>query len=217
MSGAGMGDVSLMFIAFESASLPQRALLDQAIDIARAHGAAIGEDDIKIASGTSSEREGVAEGYRASFFRAPYLRDELVLRGIFVETYETAAPWSRVRELDEAVRRVVASLDLGPHLFARRVTHAYRDGCAPYYTLIAKERDDASGEALWHEVKSALTEAILHAGGTSTHHHAVGRDVVVHHEKERAPLFEASLRAVKSALDPRGVMNPGVLLRELDE
>lgn len=217
MSGAGLGDVSLMFLAFESASLPQRAPLDQAIDIARAHGAAIGDEDIKIASGTSSEREGVAEGYRASFFRAPYLRDELVLRGIFVETYETAAPWSRIRELDEAVRRVVASLDLGPHLFARRVTHAYRDGCAPYYTLIAKERDDAAGESMWREVKTAITEAIVRAGGTATHHHAIGRDVVPHHEAERSPLFEEALRAVKSRLDPRGVMNPGVLLRERDE
>jgi alkyldihydroxyacetonephosphate synthase len=130
-----------------------------------------------------------------------------------VETYETAAPWAMIPALDEAVRRAVAALELGPHLLARRVTHAYRDGCAPYYTVIARAREGAE-EAMWRDVKAAITDAIVAAGGTSTHHHAIGRDVVPWHEKETAPLFREGLRAVKATLDPAGVMNPGALLRE---
>ena len=62
--------------------------------------------------------------------------------------------------------------------------------------------------------KTAITDAILEHGGTSTHHHAVGRDVMPQYLRERPDLFGEALGAVKRTLDPRGIMNPGVLVPE---
>jgi alkyldihydroxyacetonephosphate synthase len=213
MSGAGAFDANLLLLAFESAHHPQDGLLAQALGVVKDAGGVVAEGAVQSTFDASGGRDATADTYKASFFRGPYLRDELVLRGVFVETYETAAPWAMIPALDEAVRRAVAALELGPHLLARRVTHAYRDGCAPYYTVIARAREGAE-EAMWRDVKAAITDAIVAAGGTSTHHHAIGRDVVPWHEKETAPLFREGLRAVKATLDPAGVMNPGALLRE---
>lgn len=210
MSGAGAGDASLLLVAFESSNHPQDTLLRQAVEVARGAGGMVSDADARSSFDPSGGRDATADTYKSSFFRAPYLRDELVLRGVFVETYETAAPWSAIAALDESVRRAVLGLDLGPHLLARRVTHAYRDGCAPYYTVIARARDGEEVEQ-WREIKSAITDAILGAGGTCTHHHAVGRDVMPWYARESPELFAQALAAVKARLDPRGIMNPGVL------
>ena len=60
--------------------------------------------------------------------------------------------------------------------------------------------------------KSAASDALIGAGGTITHHHAVGRDHRPWYDKEAPDLFAAALRAAKQALDPQGLLNPGVLL-----
>jgi alkyldihydroxyacetonephosphate synthase len=92
-----------------------------------------------------------------------------------------------------------------------RFTHVYPDGPAPYFTVIAPAR--AGDEvAQWREVKRAASDAILAAGGTITHHHAVGRDHRPWYDAQRPDPFAAGLRAAKAAVDPRGILNPGVLL-----
>lgn len=213
MAGTPSGDQSLLFLAFESAAFPQETLLAHALEIGRLEGGVA--DEPGRSGGASGGRDASADSYKSAFFRAPYLRDEIILRGIFAETYETAAPWSKVELLDAAVRASVAKLDLGPHLFARRITHVYRDGCAPYYTVLARARPGEELE-MAADVKRAITDAIIDSGGTSTHHHAVGRDVMPWYERERPPLFGNVLEAAKRALDPRWIMNPGVLLRGPD-
>ena len=66
-------------------------------------------------------------------------------------------------------------------------------------------------EEQWALVKRAASEAILAAGGTITHHHAVGRDHREFYERQRPAPFAAALRAAKAELDPDGRLNPGVL------
>ena len=92
-----------------------------------------------------------------------------------------------------------------------RLTHVYPDGAAPYFTVLAPAR---RGDELaqWAEVKAAASEAVLAAGGTITHHHAVGRDHRPWYDRQRPEPFAVALRAAKHALDPAGVLNPGVLL-----
>jgi alkyldihydroxyacetonephosphate synthase len=92
-----------------------------------------------------------------------------------------------------------------------RLTHAYPDGAAPYFTVLAPAR--RGGElGQWAEVKAAAAEAVLAAGGTITHHHAVGRDHRPWYDRQRPTPFAAALRAAKAAVDPAGILNPGVLL-----
>jgi alkyldihydroxyacetonephosphate synthase len=152
--------------------------------------------------------------WRAAFLRAPYLRDELVLRSIFVETFETATTWDRLPALHSAVMAAGERAGRetgGSALVTCRITHAYPDGAAPYFTVIAPA---VRGEELaqWDTIKRAVTEAMLAHGGTTTHHHAVGRDFREYYEKERSPGFARALAAAKRALDPNGILNPGVLL-----
>ncbi|MFL6646772.1 MAG: FAD-linked oxidase C-terminal domain-containing protein, partial [Sulfurifustaceae bacterium] len=66
--------------------------------------------------------------------------------------------------------------------------------------------------AQWAAMKAAAADAIIRSGGTITHHHAVGRDHRRWYEQERPALFAEALVAAKAALDPRGILNPGVLV-----
>jgi alkyldihydroxyacetonephosphate synthase len=92
-----------------------------------------------------------------------------------------------------------------------RLTHVYPDGPAPYFTVLAPARR-GDEVAQWHEMKQAAGRAILDAGGTITHHHGVGRDDRPWYDAQRPDAFAAALRAAKHALDPAGLLNPGVLI-----
>ena len=99
----------------------------------------------------------------------------------------------------------------GPGAVTSRFTHVYPDGPAPYYTIYAPGRW-GSTVAQWDDIKAAVSEAILDSGGTITHHHAVGRDHRPWYDRQRPEPFAAALSAAKKALDPSGVLNPGVLI-----
>jgi alkyldihydroxyacetonephosphate synthase len=214
MSGAGTGDHAALMVAFESADHPLDASIRRAAALCRDHGAEIAEAQLVTRTEAEGDRAGAAGAWRSTFLRAPYLRDELVLLGIFVETFETATTWDKLPALHAAVMEAGERAGRetgGTALVSCRITHAYPDGAAPYYTVIAPA---ARGEELeqWDTIKRAMTSAILAHGGTTTHHHAVGRDVREYYERERAPGFARALTAVKAALDPAGILNPGVLI-----
>jgi alkyldihydroxyacetonephosphate synthase len=151
--------------------------------------------------------ERVGRAFREAFLRAPHLRDTLVLMGVFTETYETAVTWDRLPALVEAVKAAVPE-----GIVTCRITHAYPDGAAPYFTVVAPARRGSEDEQ-WGEVKDAVSAAILAGGGTITHHHAVGRAHMDEYERQRPEPFATALRAAKAALDPDSRLNPGVLLR----
>lgn len=144
-------------------------------------------------------------------FEGPYLRDELLGMGVFVETLETAHTWSRLHELYGAVGDALRGA-LGPSSIVMcHVSHAYEDGASLYFTCLTAAR---SGEEIeqWRLVKAAACEAIVATEGTITHHHAVGRDHAPYMHSEVGELGLDALRAVKERLDPAGIMNPGKLL-----
>jgi alkyldihydroxyacetonephosphate synthase len=98
-----------------------------------------------------------------------------------------------------------------PSRLSCRFTHVYPDGPAPYYTVLAPARPGSEVEQ-WDEIKAAASEAMIAAGGTITHHHAVGRDHRPWYDRQRPDPFAAALRAAKAALDPDARLNPGLLL-----
>ena len=131
-----------------------------------------------------------------------------------METFETAITWDRFAEFHAAV--VAATTDAvrrisGGGVVTCRFTHAYADGVAPYYTVLAPARP-GSQLAQWAEIKRAAADALMACGGTITHHHAVGRDHRPWYDRERPDGFARALAAMKRELDPRGVLNPGVLI-----
>jgi alkyldihydroxyacetonephosphate synthase len=142
----------------------------------------------------------------AARFAGPYLRDELVDRGVMVETLETATSWSNLSALHRAVRAALPGALVGCH-----VSHLYPTGASLYFTVFAR-RDDADPAGQWRAFKRSATDAIVAGGGTLTHHHAVGRDHAPWLPAEAGPLGTEILRAVKERCDPAGIMNPGKLL-----
>jgi alkyldihydroxyacetonephosphate synthase len=159
--------------------------------------------------------------WRGAFLWAPYLRDTFVACGVLSETFESAITWDRFEEFHatvmEATRRAIAEVcgvpaegPGAPHVSCR-LTHVYPDGAAPYFTVIAPAIRGGEVEQ-WDEVKAAASEAILGAGGTITHHHAVGRDHRPAYDRQRPAPFAAALRAAKAEIDPAGILNPGVLV-----
>jgi alkyldihydroxyacetonephosphate synthase len=133
------------------------------------------------------------------------------------ETFETATTWDRVADLYEevttemagAVRRVTGR----DGLVTCRFTHAYPDGAAPYVTIVATGRR-GSELAMWDDLKAAAMDVLTRHRATVTHHHAVGRDHRPGYDRQRPDVFAAALGAAKAALDPAGILNPGVLLPE---
>merc|ERR1711924_396584 len=90
----------------------------------------------------------------------------------------------------------------------------YPDGPAPYYTILAEgqsEPKDIRAEQ-WMKIKKAAMDAVMKHGGTSTHHHAVGKLHRSHYHTELGALYKSTLAAVKRVHDPAWVLNPGVLL-----
>ncbi|MGY1605346.1 FAD-binding oxidoreductase [Geodermatophilus sp. SYSU D00815] len=156
----------------------------------------------------------VGESWRAHRFEGPYLRDRLLDGGLLVETLETAATWTALPAVYDAVREALrASLARGGArpLVMAHLSHGYPTGGSLYFTVLA-DRDDDLPLQQWLTAKRAATEALLAAGGTLTHHHAVGADHRPWLAREVGPLGVEVLRAVKQRLDPAGICNPGVLL-----
>jgi alkyldihydroxyacetonephosphate synthase len=162
---------------------------------------------------------GVALGHRPgdawlrSRYAGPYLRDELLGRGVMAETLETATSWSNLGKLHQAVREALTKALGGrgtPPLVMCHVSHLYPSGASLYFTFLARQEDDALGQ--WRAAKTAASQAIVAGGGTITHHHAVGRDHRQWITAESGPLGIEVLRAAKERLDPAGIMNPGKLL-----
>jgi alkyldihydroxyacetonephosphate synthase len=207
------GTEAALIVGFESAELPQGALLEQAVGIARDSGGIIAPDELLVddGSGTATGRSGAAGAWRSAFIPSgPGLTAGL---GLIGGTFETAITWDRWPAFDAAVReaaRQVLAETCGGGTVNCRFTHVYTDGPAPYYTFSGAYRGGADPAATLAEIKAGVSDAVMAAGGTITHHHAVGRQ----HRPwyERPEPFAIALRAAKKALDPAGVLNPGVLI-----
>jgi alkyldihydroxyacetonephosphate synthase len=145
----------------------------------------------------------------------PYLRNAFPVIGLVAETFESAVTWDAFpafhRSVTGAVREAAMQACGSPVVVTCRFAFAYPDGPAPYYTVMAAGR---RGEEIgqWDAIKAAASDAILRAGGTITHHHAVGRDHRPWYDKQRPEPFAVALRAAKAALDPNAILNPGALI-----
>jgi alkyldihydroxyacetonephosphate synthase len=207
LTTGGDGEHALLVLGFESADHELGTWMDRALAVCREHG---GEWD----EPSSGSRGGATGAWREAFLRAPYLRDTFVAMGVLSETFETAITWDRFPAFHEAAigaaREAVREV-CGAGSVSCRFTHVYPDGPAPYFTILAPSR---RGEELerWEAVKRAASDAVIAAGGTITHHHAVGRDHRPWYDRQRPDPFAAALRGAKAAVDPGGRLNPGVLI-----
>src|SRR3954449_12064545 len=194
------GDTNLLVLGFESTEFPVDRELELALSLCEG-----GEPDPPRDASSSGN-------WRAAFLRAPYVRDTFVAMGVLSETFETAITWERFGALRETC--VAAAREALGDERARvtcRFTHAYPDGPAPYFTVLAPARRGEEADQWW-AVKRAVSDALIDAGGTITHHRSVGRAPRPGYARQGPEPFAAALRGAKSAVDPHGLLNPGVLL-----
>ncbi|MFL5816662.1 MAG: FAD-binding oxidoreductase [Conexibacter sp.] len=219
---AGDGSRALLVLGFESSGAPVQERMAMALALCAEHGGtwdehAEGARGSAVSASGRRERRPSDEvtAWREAFLRAPYLRDVFVAMGVLSETFETAITWERfdrfVEDVKAATRAAVREVCGADGIVTCRITHAYPDGAAPYFTVVAPAR---RGEEVdqWDAIKRAAGDAILAGGGTITHHHAVGRDHRPWYDHQRPEPFAAALRGAKAAVDPAGLLNPGVLI-----
>ena len=168
---------------------------------------------VLAANGGTSLGEEPARAWEHGRFSAPYLRDSLLAAGALCETLETATDWARVPALKTAVTEALTTAlgDSGtPALVLCHISHVYPTGASLYFTVVAGQRGNPIEQ--WQAAKVAAGDAIMRAGGTITHHHAVGADHRPWMSQEVGELGVQVLRAVKATLDPAGILNPGKLI-----
>jgi alkyldihydroxyacetonephosphate synthase len=224
---AGVGDrrSPTLVLGFESADHGVRPWMARALELVADHGGRWDAEAVERSMRDGDEedggehRKGAAGAWRDAFLRMPYLRDEATRRGAILDTFESAITWDRFEafytgvldDVGEAIARITGR----EAPLSCRFTHVYPDGPAPYFTYAAigaTDGDLRSAIAKWREIKLACNAAVVTHGGTSTHHHAVGRDHRSAYEVEVPALMRAALAGAKKVLDPKGVMNPGVLI-----
>jgi len=217
----GDGTKVVLILGFESADHPVDPWLTRGLEIVEDHGGVFDQEKAEksLEPESTENREGAAGKWRNSFIRGPYIRDHLIQSGVIVDTFETSTTWDRfdefyqavIAQTKDAIRRITNSeADMNC-----RLTHVYPDGAAPYFTYAFRgtsDADFASCRSKWIDIKAATNEIVVKNGGTVTHHHAVGRDHRSGYDVQTPDLYREALKASKRRLDPKNVLNPGVLI-----
>jgi alkyldihydroxyacetonephosphate synthase len=132
-------------------------------------------------------------------------------RNIVIDTVEVSAPWDAIGAVyDDAVAALTAipgCLNGSAHS-----SHAYRSGLNLYFSFAIRTEEPGQMEGAYLAAWEAIMRATDRHGGSLSHHHGVGRIRAPWLERELGPGGLALLRKLKSALDPSGMMNPGVLI-----
>jgi alkyldihydroxyacetonephosphate synthase len=134
--------------------------------------------------------------------------EALISRGFVVDTMEVSAPWSA---LNEIYARATAAIQGVEHTLVASAhqSHSYTDGACLYFTFAGRPPEDER-ERYYRAAWDAGQRAVLEAGGALSHHHGVGLNRARFVAQALGPGLGV-LQAVKDALDPNGILNPGKL------
>ncbi len=134
--------------------------------------------------------------------------------GIVVDTAEVAARWAALPALYDTVLEALAGVE-GTLVASSHQSHAYSDGACLYFTFAGRAggEEPASSDAAaryYERAWDAVTRATLAAGGAISHHHGIGLNRGRFLRDALGAGFGV-LEALKSTLDPHGILNPGKL------
>ena len=165
---------------------------------------------IALEAGLEEAPASITEGWLEHRNNVPSW-DELLQQGYVVDTIEISAPWTRIGDV---YHDAVAALQAIPHnlIGSAHSSHVYRSGINLYFTFVAQPTDETEMAATYLASWQAVLAATAANGGGVAHHHGIGRVRKNQLSEDLGDSGVAVLRAMKSALDPAGIMNPGVLL-----
>ena len=168
------------------------------VDAAEAACGAAGAGTV-VRAQDATEAEWLREGRRLAY-RA------LEAQGV-ARMEDVGVPRSRVPELLRAIEEIAGRHRIRVGTFG----HAGDGNLHPTFVL-ARDEPEAAAAARLHAARAELFEAALQLGGTVTGEHGIGavrRDWLV---RQRGEPAVQTMRAIKQALDPHGILNPGRVL-----
>lgn len=131
--------------------------------------------------------------------------------GLFIDDFDTWAPWDRVLPLYRRLRRELAR----DTWVMGRFSHGSPDGCGLDFSFgaLAPDPDHPSAARARHaRAVRAATTSCLDGGGSSTHFRGAGAARVDGFRRELGEGGRRLLGAAKQAFDPRGILNPDRLV-----
>ena len=134
--------------------------------------------------------------------------EALISRGYVVDTMEVTAPWSSLDATYEAMTGAIAAVP-GTLVASAHQSHAYTDGACLYVTF-AGQVEPTQRNDYYRAAWDAGTLAALDLGASLSHHHGIGLNRGRYMARALGGGLEV-LQAVKDALDPHGILNPGKL------
>jgi alkyldihydroxyacetonephosphate synthase len=200
--GFDVGEMCLSFIGYEGTERHVAAQRKLTGKIVSRHGG--------VCIGASP-----GELYDQKKFDTPYIRDFLLDRGTLADVSETAAPWSALKPLYDAVmaaaREAFAELRVQGYIMCH-LSHSYHAGACLYFTFAFEPRPGGEPLDQYTRVKSAIQQAFVDNGATLSHHHAVGTEHAEWLEQDLSAPGTAMLRALFDGVDPGRNLNPGKIV-----
>jgi alkyldihydroxyacetonephosphate synthase len=200
--GFDVGEMCLSFIGYEGTERHVAAQRKLTGKIVSRHGG--------VCIGASP-----GELYDQKKFDTPYIRDFLLDRGTLADVSETAAPWSALKPVYDAVtaaaREAFAELRVQGYIMCH-LSHSYHAGACLYFTFAFEPRPGGEPLDQYTRVKSAIQQAFVDNGATLSHHHAVGTEHAEWLEQDLSAPGTAMLRALFDGVDPGRNLNPGKIV-----
>lgn len=198
----GYHEPCIMVVGFEGELKNTQAVSQEVVKILKKHRA-------------FSLGKSVGKTWSKDKFNVPYLRDYMMDYGVMVDVAETAAVWSKLlpvyyKTIEEVKKRFQVQED-GSGYIGCHISHTYKTGACLYFTYGAKQIVGKELEQ-YYGYKKLITDTFLKNGATLTHHHAVGYEHSPWMETEVSATGLRALKAVKEALDPKNICNPGKVL-----
>ncbi|UNX55312.1 FAD-binding oxidoreductase [Georgenia sp. TF02-10] len=200
--GWDLDKACLSYIGYEGDAAHVRAEKAAVGKIVRAHGG------LKLGTGPGAL-------YDQKKFDTPYIRDFLLDIGAHGDVSETAAPWSRLREVYQGTVRAAqaAFAELGVQGFIMcHLSHSYHSGACLYFTFAYPPREGVDELDQYWTVKRAIQQSFLDTGATLSHHHGVGTDHAPWLEADISPAGTDVMVGLLRSVDPGRNLNPGTLL-----
>ena len=123
--------------------------------------------------------------------------------------HDVSLPVARVPEFLERAAAIVDRICPG----ARPVPFGHLgDGNVHYNVSQPVDMDKAQYLSLWETMSSAVHQLVTEMDGSISAEHGIGRMKRGELERSKSPVALDLMRAIKSAFDPNGILNPGKVL-----
>ncbi|MCB0502309.1 MAG: FAD-binding oxidoreductase [Bacteroidetes bacterium] len=155
----------------------------------------------------------LAKNWEATRFHTPYLRDTMMEHRIFIDTMETVVSWDKVMTMHAAVTKALQACEAfhkEKGIIMSHISHIYTHGACMYFILICPMNVGQEVEQ-WEAIKKTVSDAIVHSGGSISHHHSIGKDHQSYYLAHQDKLGLQLLKAMKQQVDPNDILNPGKL------